>query len=204
MKVTKEHVIAILLACALASVLALLAVLENKNIKKLREKDYAIVNIKSAINEPMVNSKYDFIDTMIAVYIEQLSIGSEVDPDLAFAILMVENPQFDIYAMNRNDNGTIDEGLYQLNDRYFWTTFRNNYWKFEEIEPDPFNWKHNAFIAINHIAYLQNTLKVQEDVIMAYNCGIGAVLNNNIPPASKVYLAKVNNNLKLLKSIGEN
>jgi hypothetical protein len=38
---------------------------------------------------------------------------------------------------------------------------------------------------------------------MAYNCGIGAVMNETVPAATKVYLAKVKNNMVLLKGAEE-
>lgn len=142
--------------------------------------------------------KYKFLDAAISNYICDLSTELEIDSDLVVAILMVENPEFNTDAVHRNENGTIDVGLFQLNDRYLWTTFKDAYW-FSNIELDPFNWKHNAYIAIHHIEQLQKKLKVTDDVIMAYNCGTGPVMNNTVPAVTKVYFCKVNNNLMLLK-----
>ena len=142
--------------------------------------------------------KYGFLKKELSDYICELAAKTGVNSDLIVAILMVENPEFDSEAVNHNGNATVDCGLFQLNDRYLWTTFKDSYW-FDNVELDPFNWKHNTYIAVSHIEYLLNTLKVQDDAIMAYNCGIGAVMNGNIPPASKVYLAKVKLNMKLLK-----
>ena len=145
-----------------------------------------------------VESKYKFIDSALSDYICGLCDEVELDPDLVVAILMVENPEFNKDAVHRNENGTIDVGLFQLNDRYLWTTFKYTYW-FDNIELDPFNWKHNTYIAVHHLEQLQKKLKVTDDVIMAYNCGIGAVMNGTVPAATKVYFCKVNNNLMLLK-----
>ena len=190
-----------LVICGLIALSMYLGNSLDKANKKVVDREQTIVNIQTALIEPEeIKTKYNFIDCQKAIYIEQLSVAFEVDPDLSFGLLMTENPRFDEKAININDNGTTDEGLYQLNDRYFWTTFVPNYWKFD-IDCDPFNWKHNAYIAISHIAYLQNKLKVTDDVIMAYNCGEGAVMNHNIPARTKVYLASVNNNIKMLKSI---
>ena len=147
-------------------------------------------------------SKYKFIDSSISDYICDLCNELSLDSDLVVAILMVENPEFNKDAVHRNENGTIDVGLFQLNDRYLWTTFKDSYW-FDNVELDPFNWKHNAYIAIHHLEQLQKRLKVTDDVIMAYNCGIGAVMNGNVPAATKVYFCKVNNNLMLLKGTVE-
>lgn len=142
--------------------------------------------------------KYQFLDKQISDYICELSSELDIDSDLVVAILMCENPEFNPEATHRNENGTIDVGMFQLNDYYLWTTFKRDYW-FDNIELDPFNWKHNSYIAIHHIKELQNQLKVQDDVIMAYNGGKGAVMNGTVKPSTRVYLAKVKNNLFLLK-----
>jgi len=142
--------------------------------------------------------EYEFLPKEMSNYICDLCTEVGLDSDLAVAILMVENPKFDTDAVNRNINGTLDCGLFQLNDRYLWTVFKESYW-FENLELDPFNWKHSCYLAIHHIGFLQKKLKVRNEVIMAYNCGMGAVMRNEVPERTKVYLAKVNNNIYLLK-----
>lgn len=144
------------------------------------------------------NPKYIFLEPELSNYICALCEEIKINPDLVVSILMVENPTFNPDITHKNDNGTIDIGLFQLNDRYIWTTFKTKYW-FENVELNPFNWKHNSFIAIHHIEYLQKKLKLQDDVIMAYNCGEGNVMNGTIPDRTREYLASVKNNLKLLK-----
>ena len=101
-------------------------------------------------------------------------------------------------SVKEGENGTIDVGLWQLNDYYLWTSFKNKYW-FDNIQLDPFNWKHNTYIALHHMKYLDEKFKVQDDSIMAYNCGEGNVMNGTIPASTRAYLAKVKNNLFLLK-----
>ena len=44
----------------------------------------------------------------------------------------MENPDQDPYATHNNANGTIDVGLFQLNDRYLYTDFVPNYWDKDE------------------------------------------------------------------------
>ena len=145
---------------------------------------------------------FQFLNKALSDYICDLSSELDINPNLVVAILMAENPEFNPEAIHRNENGTIDCGLFQLNDRYVWTTFKAAYW-FDNIELDPFNWKHNAYIAMHHIKALQDQLKLQDEVIMAYNCGIGAVMNETVPAVTKVYLAKVKNNMVLLKGAEE-
>ena len=142
--------------------------------------------------------RYQFLPKDISDYICSLCEEVEVNPNLAVAHLMTENPECDVDATHININGTVDCGLWQLNDRYLWTSFKDAYW-FENVELNPFNWKHNTYIAIHHIAYLQKKLKVTDEAIMAYNCGIAAVMSGDIPDSTKVYLKKVRTNLYLLE-----
>jgi hypothetical protein len=142
--------------------------------------------------------KYKIMPAEVSNYICDMCNELEMDSDLTVARLMVENPEFNPEATHRNENGTIDVGLFQLNDYYLWTTFKTRYW-FDNIQLDPFNWKHNTYIALHHMKYLDDKFKVQDDAIMAYNCGEGNVMNGTIPASTVVYLAKVKNNLFLLK-----
>lgn len=178
-----------------------IAIMQKKTIKK---QELALLTIEIAFDNADYDSivtKYDFMDKRKAVYIESLCKQCKVDSDRAFAHLMQENPSFDEFAINRdNANGSVDVGLFQLNDKYLWTDFVPRYWV-EGVEFDPFNWKHNAYIAIHHMAWLQEKLKVEDDIIMAYNCGKTAVLNDKIPTYTKEdYLVKVKNNLNMLRN----
>ncbi len=160
--------------------------------------DFSLEELEQDNREP----KYKFIPAALSNYICDLSAELELDSDLVVAILMVENPEFNPDAISRpNQNGTLDLGMFQLNDYYLWTEFKNDYW-FENIELNPFNWKHNTYIALHHLKYLQDKFKVQDDVILAYNGGKGAVMNGTVKPSTYNYLKKVENNLFLLKNSG--
>ena len=170
-------------------------ILGTKNSRRIA------VNFETSMSAETASSdeehKYQFLQKPMSDYICSLSDELKIDSDLVVAILMVENPEFNPDAVHKNANGTIDCGLFQLNDRYIWTSFANAYW-FDNIELDPFNWKHSAFLAIHHLAYLQSKLKVTDEVICAYNCGINAVMADKIPDSTKSYLKKVKTNLFLL------
>jgi hypothetical protein len=153
-----------------------------------------------SIKEEVINHKYDFMPIEISNYICVLSKELKLDSDLVVAILLQENPIFDVEAINKNQNGTMDCGLFQLNDKYIWTDFVPDYWVDIDIEFNPFNWKHNTFLAMHHIRFLLDKVKVLDDSIMAYNCGIGAVMKNNIPDITKVYLSRVKTNYSLLQN----
>ena len=178
-----------------------IAVMQKKTIKA---QELALLTIEMSFDNAdydSIETKYDFMDKRKAVYIEALCKQNKVDSDRAFAHLIQENSSFDEFAVNRdNTNGSVDVGLFMLNDKYLWTDFVPRYW-IEGVEFDPFNWKHNAYIAIHHMAWLQEKLKVEDDIIMAYNCGKTAVLNDKIPTYTKEdYLVKVKNNLNMLRN----
>lgn len=161
------------------------------------------IAVDLSLEEPTFDEReprYKFMPKEFSHYICDLCEGLGDDPDVDVAILMHENPKFDPNAIHVNDNGTIDLFLWQMNDRYLWTTFKDRYWKFENVEFNPANWKHSTYIAVHHIHYLKQKLKAEDDVIMAYNCGENAVMSGNIPLSTlNNYLPEVKNNLYLLR-----
>lgn len=160
-----------------------------------------IVHIDWEVNEKPVYdiNRYPFLEKDWSDYIVTMSNELGIDPDLAVAIMLVEDPDFNVKAIHINDNGTTDLGIFQLNDSCLYRTFLPRYWKFKEVEFNAFNWKHNTYIALHHIKYLTDCFKKVDDVIMAYNGGEYNVLNGTVKPITRVYLARVKNNYQLLK-----
>jgi len=169
----------------------------------LGSKRAKIIAIDLSLEEPTFDErepKYKFMPKEFSNYICDLCDGLGDDSDLDVSILMMENPKFDPMAIHVNDNGTVDLFLWQMNDRYLWTTFKDRYWKFENVEFNPANWKHSTYVAVHHIHYLKEKLGVEDDIIMAYNCGETKVMSGNIPQSTlNVYLPEVKNNLYLLR-----
>ena len=161
------------------------------------------VAVDLSLEEPTFDEReprYKFMPKEFSHYICDICEGLGDDPDLDVSILMRENPKFDPNAMHINDNGTIDVYLWQMNDRYLWTTFKDRYWKFENVEFNPANWKHSTYVAIHHIHYLKEKLGAEDDIIMAYNCGEDTVMSGKIPLSTlNIYLPEVKNNLYLLR-----
>lgn len=187
-------ILIIILSVILVSSLVVTAYLAGRKHEKKVAVDFTVQTFVKDEREP----KYKFLPIEVSNYICDMCDELVMDSDLTVARLMVENPEFNPEATHRNENGTIDVGLFQLNDYYLWTTFKTRYW-FDNIQLDPFNWKHNTYIALHHMKYLDDKFKVQDDAIMAYNCGEGNVMNGTIPASTITYLAKVKNNLFLLK-----
>lgn len=197
MKILKKigiYVVVILLIIGSAFMLG--TYYQAQKTKKIVYVDFTTEEIK--LTEE-TQTKYKFLPAELANYIIRMCEELEIDSDLAVAILMQENPEINLDAIHRNENGTMDLGLWQLNDKYLYTTFANNFWKFENVELNAFDWKHNTFIALHQIEWLQSRLKIFDDVVMGYNAGIGAVMNRKIPDSTKIYLCRVKNNFNLLK-----
>lgn len=157
-------------------------------------------DFEDRIEEIVSESHYYFLPKEIADYIIESCSNLGIDPDMCVAILINENPRLDFEALNKNPNGTIDVGLWQLNDRYLWTTFSDSFWRFDDVELNPFNWKHNTYIALRLIQDHCKTFSTFNERVMAYNCGAGAVINDKIPESTKRYLASAKINYGLLKS----
>ena len=196
MKKIKDKYLIVLISFSLLIILCCSFLLGRCSKRLIVHTNFDDIDIK----EEVINHKYDFMPIEISNYICTLSEELKLDSDLVVAILMQENPTFNIEATNKNQNGTMDCGLFQLNDKYIWTDFVPDYWVDIEVEFNPFNWKHNAFLAMHHIRFLLDKVKVFDDSIMAYNCGIGAVMKDNIPDVTKIYLSRVKNNYQLLKN----
>ena len=122
-------------------------------------------------------------------YIDSMCNDLCIDSAMCKAILLKENPKADPKATHSNNNGTVDVGLWQLNDRYMWTTFMG-YWVFDE----PFNafdWQDNTYLALKHIKYLTTEFTDFDTIVMSYNCGVKAVRDGKIPDSTMAYLADV-------------
>lgn len=113
------------------------------------------------------------------VYMNQLCIMYEVDIYIVYAILKTENSTLKENAVNYNSNGTVDLGLFQMNDKYTWTEFVPNYWN-KSREFEVFNWRDNMYVAIGHIADLNFYFGDIYKTFCAYNGGRSATKNNNL------------------------
>lgn len=138
------------------------------------------------------------IPTEIERYIDNLCKELELDSAMCKAILLKENATCDPMAKHYNSSsGTTDVGLWQLNDRYIWTTFIG-YWHFDDSF-DAFDWRDNTYIALRHIKYLCTEFSDFDSIVMSYNCGVKAVQENKIPDSTRKYLADVRQNYKEIK-----
>ena len=147
-----------------------------------------------------VNPYDGLISDEHAYYICEWSNVLGVPTDFVVSELLVENPEDNPMALSKpNKDGSYDVGLFQLNSRYVYTTFKNRYWNFYDVEFDPMNWQHNTYVAIRLMKDLLDSFN--GDMTMAataYNCGAGRTIAGDIPQSTKIYVARVMNNYKLL------
>ena len=88
----------------------------------------------------------------------------------------------------KNDNGSIDYGLMQLNSN----NLEEFTWRFNDFkEIDYFDPVTNITIGAKYLAHLYKQFGTWEEAIMAYNCGPTKVRKNKIPPSTKVYVNEI-------------
>jgi hypothetical protein len=114
-----------------------------------------------------------------------------VDPGLAQAVALQENPQFipDLVA-GPNDNGTYDYGIMGLNSAYI-DYFAARYWDKEEV----FDWKipeHNIYVGLRHLKYLISIPGWNAwTALVAYNAGESSVRSGSPPDVSIEYANRI-------------
>lgn len=136
----------------------------------------------------------------IVLFIIDTCLEENVNPIEMLAIIKVENPKLDPFAVNQNvvykkvydkhrkkyiEKKIVvseDCGIGQINSRFL----QENIWFYwinrgETEEFDVFNYKHNIKLATRLYKTLKRELKNSHSAAMAYNAGIGSVLKNDIP-----------------------
>ena len=201
LKTKYKVIIAICIAICLAIACLLEAVIIYRNtVNKIGESAFT-PNETVKVAEGYVNKYNYFIDDEKAYYIEDWCKTIDIDPNLVMAILMQENPDAKIDAVSKpNINGSVDMGLFQLNSKYVYTTFKDAYWEFDKewmtdpAEFNPMNWQHNSYVAIRLIKDLYDTFNGDiEKIAAGYNCGTGRTLKGNLPAATIAYQKSVLN-----------
>jgi len=126
----------------------------------------------------------------IAQAILNSSDNFNISPALTFALCWEES-RFNPNAINRqNRNGSIDRGLFQLNDR-----------SFPNLEIITFyNINHNAH---HGIGYLRHCLDSSDSIISAlamYNAGAGRIKSTGAPEVTLNYISRILDNRDKIES----
>ena len=122
------------------------------------------------------NSYGTFIDDDMSFFINECSSSFGVDVNLVVSILEQENPLLVFDAVSKpNKDGTVDVGLFQLNDKYLYAKdgFLDKYWDTSLGEFNASNWKHSTYVAIKLIGDLEKMFGEGNIfwIACAYNAG---------------------------------
>ena len=99
---------------------------------------------------------------------------------LAFAVAYTES-RFNSKAVNRNVNGSVDRGLFQLNDR-----------SFPQLEDrDFFSPQVSASYGMKHLRFCRSVAKDDLVATAMYNAGVSGVKNNQTPKSTLAYVSNI-------------
>lgn len=115
----------------------------------------------------------------------------DYDPLILAKIIEVESGWNENAIGAENFDGSRDYGMAQLNSLYH-DYFRNTYWHRGE-KFNVMNGHHSLYIAAEQLQMLYTRLGNEDDMIRAYNIGIGSVINGKRVLSGNNYLEKVKN-----------
>ncbi|MBQ0162818.1 MAG: transglycosylase SLT domain-containing protein [Treponema sp.] len=116
----------------------------------------------------------------VALSILEAANRENIPLTLAFALAHTES-RYHTGAVNTNVNGSIDRGLFQLNDR-----------SFPQLEDDDFfSPKVSAQYGMRHLRYCRNIAKDDLIAVAMYNAGVTRVKNNQTPKSTLAYVSKI-------------
>jgi soluble lytic murein transglycosylase-like protein len=157
-------------------------------------------NIPDSVLEYYRNSEYkewviDFFTAIcsnreIAWAILDCSDEFDIPPALAFALCWEES-RFNPNAVNRqNRNGSVDRGLFQLNNR-----------SFPHLDISSFyNINSNARYGIGHLRYCLNAGGSEISALAMYNAGAGRVRSTGAPEVTLNYTSRILENRRKIES----
>ena len=112
----------------------------------------------------------------------------DIPLSLAFALANAES-SFNPTAFHRNSNGSIDRGLFQLNDTSFPKLSESDFY-------DP---RISAYYGMSHLRFCLNTAGNEIAALAMYNAGTNKVKNGNTPQHTLNYISKIENYRKSLE-----
>lgn len=115
----------------------------------------------------------------------------DYDPLILARIIEVESGWRERVIGPVNFDGSYDYGLAQLNSNYH-DYFERRYWDRKDTF-DVMNGHHSLFIAAEQLQMLYHRLDDEDNMIRAYNVGIGSVLHGWRTHSGNLYLEKVKN-----------
>lgn len=103
-----------------------------------------------------------------------------ISPSLAFALAHTES-RFKVTAVHKNTNGTIDRGIFQLNNSSFPKLSESDFY-------DP---NISAHYGLSHLKFCMNTAGNEVAALAMYNAGTNKVRKNNTPQITLDYISQI-------------
>ncbi|MEE3411408.1 MAG: transglycosylase SLT domain-containing protein [Treponema sp.] len=104
----------------------------------------------------------------------------DIPLSLAFALCHTES-RYNRYAYNLNANGSIDRGLFQLNDRSFPQLGENDFYAVET----------SARLGMKHLRFCMNVAGNDLTAVAMYNAGVSRVRNDQTPASTLRYVSRI-------------
>lgn len=105
---------------------------------------------------------------------------NDIAPSLAFSLAYMES-RYNVKAINRNKNQSIDRGLFQLNNRTFTKLG----------EADFFDPAVNARYGLEHLRFCLGTAGNAVSALAMYNAGSTRVRSDSTPEITLTYIGKI-------------
>lgn len=105
---------------------------------------------------------------------------NDIPLSLAFALAYTES-RYDVNAVNKNRNASVDRGLFQLNNKSF-PQLR---------EEDFFNPATSAKYGMSHLRFCMNVAGNEVAALAMYNAGTNKVRADNTPQSTLNYVGKI-------------
>ncbi|MCR5045734.1 MAG: transglycosylase SLT domain-containing protein [Treponema sp.] len=99
---------------------------------------------------------------------------------LAFALCYTES-RYNRYAYNLNTNGSVDRGLFQLNDRSFPHLLENDFYTAET----------SARVGMKHLRFCMNVAGNDLTAVAMYNAGVSRVRKDQTPASTLRYVSRI-------------
>lgn len=104
----------------------------------------------------------------------------DIPLSLAFALCYTES-RYNRFAYNLNTNGSIDRGLFQLNDRSFPHLGENDFYAAET----------SARVGMKHLRFCMNVAGNDLTAVAMYNAGVNRVRNDQTPASTLRYVSRI-------------
>ncbi len=171
------------------------SVAENVDYENLLNEEYPqiVLQLKKTEDTGLVLYRQDQTKTAVEWYYTRITNSRDVAQailasadkyniplSLAFALAYTES-RYKVNAMHKNINGTVDRGLFQLNNTSFPKLSESDYY-------DP---KISAYYGLSHLRFCLNTAGNEIAALAMYNAGSSKVRKNNTPQTTLNYISSI-------------